>query len=64
MPHPPNGSSSQERPPKSADAATRMRKAQDELVDLASELSFPASDPPPFWAGTDAEETGDETEDA
>ena len=64
MPRPPNSSSSQDCSPKSLDAATRMRKAQDKLVDLASELSFPASDPPPFWAGTDAEETGDETEGA
>jgi len=24
--------------------------SKDEPVDLASEMSFPASDPPPFWA--------------
>ena len=36
----------------------RKRQRQDELVDLASEQSFPASDPPPYWAGTTSD--GDE----
>ena len=63
MPHPPNGSSSQTAP-RSASTPRPGCAAQDELVDLASELSFPASDPPPFWAGTDPGETGDDTEGA
>jgi hypothetical protein len=34
----------------------RNRQRQDELVDLASEQSFPASDPPSYWAGTTSDD--------
>ena len=38
----------------------RERDRLDALVDHSSEMSFPASDPPPYWAGTRSEEPEEE----
>ena len=64
MAQPPNRGPSQERLPEVADPEIRTAGVPEDPVDVASELSFPASDPPGFWAGTDDEDVDGETDGA
>jgi hypothetical protein len=64
MPQPPDARPDPDRSSADLRPSRRTREARDALVDLASELSFPASDPPAFWAGIMEDDNEDATGDA